>query len=108
MKSFAKKHKAQPKKRAPFYSVLGGLLRMRRTQLGLSQKALAKKLKHADPAGVNGYETGRIAPPVKHLAKLAAVLSVNLHQLEEAFSLDQHRRKFAAEIRALNKRQGLA
>lgn len=107
MKSLTKKVVKRRKKRIAFYSVLGGLLRMRRQTLGLTQRQVARKLRHSDPSMYNGLETGRLPARTAQLPSLARILDVNLHQVVAAAELDLERRRMAAEIRAFNKRFGI-
>lgn len=98
MKSFAQIGKFRPRTRPPFYSILSGLLQMRRASLGLTQKQMALKLGHGDPAQVNGYETGRVIPNEANLARLADVYDVNPHQLIEMRNLDRERKARDARL----------
>jgi ADP-ribose pyrophosphatase YjhB (NUDIX family)/DNA-binding XRE family transcriptional regulator len=61
-------------------SLLFRNIRVARTQAGLSQKELARKLKVSDKT-VSAYETGRAIPPTKVLANIATITNVSLSEL---------------------------
>lgn len=61
-------------------SLLFRNIRVARTQAGLSQKELAKKLKVSDKT-VSAYETGRAIPPTKILPKISTVTGTSLSTL---------------------------
>lgn len=75
--------KAMPKKSkisAPLPAVVGSNIKTRRTQLGLTQNALAQAL-GVEIETISRYERGAVAPSFPQLEKLCAALDVQAWQL---------------------------
>lgn len=59
----------------------GDLIRIRRIEMGMTQKDLAKKCKWKSDTMVAHYEAGRTVPLVRNLIKIAKVLKCKFQDL---------------------------
>jgi transcriptional regulator with XRE-family HTH domain len=76
----ASRTKLQPRADRPLHQNLGERIRTARSQIGLTQAELAKKL-GVSAGAVGQWETGMAAPATERLAALAELLSISLDVL---------------------------
>lgn len=89
---FKPERRQTPKGTAPRpYQVLGGLLKMRRTTLGLTAKEVAKRVGIMDACSIASWERGTGRPLPKKYPLIAEVLGITVFQMKLAADVDEAR-----------------
>ncbi len=76
---------------------LGGFLREKREDSGVSQVDLAKKLGYSSSQFVSNWERGLATPPLKSLSKICDILDVDTREIVELV-LNQTREMLQSEL----------